>query len=396
MEDVDVQFDQINCLLENSGKLLKGVYSYGFEKPSYIQAKTIEPIHNGIDIIAQSQSGTGKTGAFVIGALSRIDVKLEKPQAIVIANTRELAIQIQHVIKNIGTFMNIKVALTIGGSPVNLTEIKNCHFIVGTPGRIDDILTRDEKSKTSRIIDTTKIIILDEADVLLNSDFVEQIHAIISKFPRSVQICIFSATYTDYIIKLTRNILNDPLKILIKQEELSLDNIRHYYVNVEEQKNKYDTMVDLYKGVSICQVVIFVNSIKRAKTLKKMLSSDTSVDTIHAELSEIERMEILRKFRRSELRVIVATDILARGIDIQQIGLVINYDLPKLPEVYIHRVGRSGRFGKLGVAINFMTQGYGDYEIMKNIERIYEMRINQLPDLDEINHYLTGAKGFHY
>lgn len=393
-------FDQIECLCNNDGELLNGIFSYGFEKPSAIQAKTIKPINDGRDIVVQSQSGTGKTGAFCIGVLSKIDKDKNFPQCIIIANTRELATQNYHVITNLASFMHLKITLCIGGTGsdvrTNILDARNSHILVGTPGRLNDIIDRDIHSTSeTKFIDSVNMLILDEADILLKDDFVEQVKSIIKNIPETAQICIFSATFPDTVLDITNKFMKNPIKILVEQEKISLDLIRHYYIAVECETDKYDVLSEMYKQINISQIIIFVNSISTADNVSRQLISDGhSVGVIHAKLDEIPRMNILRDFRNAKIRVLVATDILSRGIDVQNIGIIINYDLPKDLDQYIHRVGRSGRYGKIGMAINFVSKNRYDFKQLGLIEDTYKIKIECMPELKYISALLLGSHDF--
>ena len=405
-------FDQMEGLCKDSGELLKGVHGYGFETPSPIQAKAIPAIADGRDLIAQSQSGTGKTGAFTIGMLTKINYLNAYPQGVIIANTRELASQIHYVLSQISKYAKINVSLCVGGKDVriNYQEAAKSHILVGTPGRIVDLIERDKTGFDSRnarqsntqnnrvrLLDRLTIFILDEADVLLKDDFLEQIKKVIKCIPQKTQICIFSATYPDKTHEITDKFMNNPVHILVEREKVSLELIKHYKVDVQEERYKYDVLTEMYHKFNICQAVIFVNSIDRADTLAEKLSQDGhAVGVIHSKLTDIERSSILMGFRNMQTRVLVATDIISRGIDVQQVGLVINYDIPQEPDQYIHRVGRSGRFNKTGVAINFTTRSRYDKEKIRRIEESYTMEINDMPDLDYVNYYLTGSDGYSY
>lgn len=400
-----LDFDNFEDFLcePHDGNLLKGVYQYGFERPSVIQAKTILPIFDKRDMIAQAQSGSGKTGAFGIGVLGRINPMEKNAQAIIISNTRELAAQTNRVVGKIGEPMGAKTCICIGGSSSgkdvseNLNEAYESHILIGTPGRLVDLIERDDRRRSKgKLLDKLKLLVLDEADVLLGEDFSPQIQKIISKIPKDCQICLFSATYPPEVLELTKRFLVDPVEILVEREKISVDTIKNYYVNVQSEKNKYPVLVELYQQVSVCQAVIFVNSITKAIELTNTLKKDGhAVGILHAKLNDIERHETLQKFRLTQIRILVATDLLSRGIDVEQVGLVINYDIPT-DEKYIHRVGRSGRFGKLGVAISFVTDDHSDVRRMRNIERRYSIRFDEMPALEDVNHYLTGLKGYNY
>ena len=410
-------------------ELMKGIFDYGFQSPSKIQNLTIKNIFDGYDIIAQSQSGTGKTGAFTIGALSVVDPTQHHPQVLIMATTRELATQIHFVISNISKHMNIKIELAIGGtqivshssvsrsesdragvshSSVSRSEsdrvrvsrsnvsrsrdpynhIRTAHIIIGTPGRIFDYINR-------KAFDPKKLsmFIMDEADALLKDDFIDQIKDIYSTLDSACQVIIFSATYTDEILEIAESITQEPRKkILMKYEELSLYLIKQYKVEVRYENIKYSTLADLYTKLQIGQCIIFVNSINTANILEKKLIKDGfGVSKIHGELTTEQRTSILKDFRLGLSRVLIATDVLSRGIDIEQIGIVINYDLPRDFAQYIHRIGRSGRFGKIGVAINFITNN--DHRKLEDLENHYKIKIDDMPSPNTINQFLSGVGG---
>ena len=374
--------------------LLRGIFDYGFKNPSRIQNLTIKNIYDGYDIVAQSQSGTGKTGAFAIGALSVIDVTQHYPQIIIMATTRDLATQIHFVISNISKYMNIQISLAIGGTPIvggqrdPYRHIRTSHVLIGTPGRIFDYINR--KAFDPKKI---KMFIMDEADALLKNDFIEQIKIIYNLLDKACQVIIFSATYTDEILEITDSITQEPRKkILMKHEELSLDLIKQYKVEVRYENIKYSTLAELYTKLQIGQCIIFVNSINTVNMLDKRLTKDGfGVSKIHGDLTTEQRTEVLKDFRLGLSRVLLATDILSRGIDIEQIGIVINYDLPYDYASYIHRIGRSGRFGKIGVAINFITNN--DHQNLDGIENHYKIKIDDMPSPNTINQFLSGVGG---
>lgn len=404
LEGISSDSDKKSKIEENILDLFRGVVDYGFENPTPIQAKTIIPLHLGKDIIAQSQSGTGKTGAFTIGFLSRINPNKHVPQAIILATTRELAAQINSVCKNISKHMGIKTCLSIGGDYMSVTqnirEAKNSHVIIGTPGRVGNIISDGIKDKTLKI-KHVKTFILDEADALLSDDFKDQIQKIIMELDKKAQICIFSATLDESTLEITDNFMNDPLTITLEEEELSLDIIKQFKVELEYENNKIPTLFDLYKKLTITQAVIFANTVNRAKYIhSKMEENDHQVGLIHGQMSCDERVDILKSFRKGEIRVIIATDVIARGIDVQQIGLVFNYDIPQDKTTYLHRIGRSGRYGKIGVAINFVVlkpesgkrkkPKRFDLDKLDDIRSHYKNQVDHLPNPDTINKILMG------
>lgn len=366
--------------------ILRGICSYGFEKPSRIQSIAIKPMMEGRDMVAQSQSGTGKTGTFTIGVLCRIDTTKNYPQAIIMCNTHELASQIQSVITDLGKYINTSVALCIGGIPVskNMQQCEKSHVLIGTPGRIKDLISRNAFD-----VSKINIFVIDEADELLTREFFDQTKEIIQILSRETQICIFSATLPDEVLDMTRDFMTNPVHLLVQREKLTLDLITQYYVDIGEERNKAQTLEDLYGGLSINQCIIYVNNINKAEMLKDFLRDKKhEVETIHSGLDHSTRLDVMKRFRKAAFRVLISTDMTSRGIDVQQVSYVINYDLPFDVNAYLHRIGRSGRYGKKGVAINFVTNR--DFHVMKRIERHYGTKIQDMPDPTFLNNYLTS------
>lgn len=357
-------------------ELLRGIFAYGFEKPSAIQQRAIMPIVSGRDVIAQAQSGTGKTATFSIGILQSIDTAVRETQALVLSPTRELAQQIQKVALALGDYMSVQVHACIGGKSVG-EDIRKLeygqHVVSGTPGRVFDMISR--RSLRTRNI---KMLILDEADEMLNKGFKEQIYDIYRYLPPSTQVVLVSATLTNDVLAITKKFMSDPIRILVKRDELTLEGIKQFFVAVEKEEWKFDTLCDLYDTLTITQAVIFCNTRRKVDWLTdKMRKANFTVASMHGEMPQDEREEIMKSFRAGENRVLITTDIWARGIDVQQVSLVINYDLPNNRELYIHRIGRSGRFGRKGVAINFVKSD--DIRILRDIEQFYSTQIDEMP-----------------
>lgn len=357
-------------------EILRGIYEYGFEKPSVIQQRGIVALYSGRDIIAQSQSGTGKTATFVIGLLQQIDESLNETQGLILAPTRELAKQINVVVKNLSSNMMISTSLYIGGN-VNFNRFDNNnnvpHVIIGTPGRILDMLRRNKID-----IGYLKLFVLDEADEMLSRGFLSQIHNIFQFIPNSAQVGLFSATMPDEMLDITTKFMKDPVRLLVKNNELTLEGIRQFYVVLDKEEYKFDALCDLYNTISITQCMIYCNTRKKVNFLtEKLKECGFAVSCILGDMYQKERDEVMENFRKGDVRVLITTDILARGIDVQQVSLVINYDLPFNKETYIHRIGRSGRFGRKGVAINFVTQY--DYKKVQEIEQFYNTQVDELP-----------------
>jgi translation initiation factor 4A len=363
--------------LELKDNLLRGIYGQGFEEPSPIQRKSIGPMMTGKDIIAQAQSGTGKTGAFTISTIQRIDETVNEIQGLILAPTRELAIQIHSVASKMGTFVeNLTCSLLIGGRSIDndVNEIeKGPQIIVGTPGRVHDLIRR-RKINTKAI----KMIVLDEADEMLSSGFKEQIYNIFQFIGNSVQIALFSATLPGEIQAITEKFMNDPIKILVKTESVTLEGIQQYYVAIDNDAQKYETLKDLFQVISVNQCIIYCNSINRVTDLCEALTKDNfPVCCIHGDMEKGERLKVYDDFTKGAARVLISTNLTARGIDVQQVSTVINFDLPKDIHTYIHRIGRSGRWGRKGMGINFITRR--DVEKIKEIETYYETQIDELP-----------------
>lgn len=379
--------------MELDDKLLRGIYAYGFEKPSPIQQKSIVKVAKGSDVIGQAQSGTGKTGAFSIGMLQRL-INIQQKNSgtgnnkkvcrgIIISPTRDLSEQIFSVIEGISSYLDIKCVKCIGGSDwkQNIRELKNgCDLVVGTPGRVYDMLQR--KALPGYDIE---IFVLDEADEMLDvRGFQDKVYDILQLVNSQTQVCLFSATMPRPVLELTEKFMREPQRILVKTEQLTLEGIRQFHVAVQKEEWKLDTICDLYKTISITSCVIFCNTRKKVEWVtREMKQRDYAVEATHGSLRPIERTEILRNFRKGNCRVLVTTDLLARGIDVQHVSIVINYDLPTNLENYLHRIGRSGRFGRKGLAINFVTDQ--DVQLLRDIEKFYDTSIEELPeDIDNL------------
>ena len=358
--------------------VLRGIYAYGFEKPSPIQSRAIIPILRGRDIIAQAQSGTGKSGAFVISSLQMTDEKSNDTQVIIMSPTRELARQSLNVVRSIGNMTKIRSQLLIGGSSVELDieklTNKPPHIISGCPGRIFDMMRR-KHLKTNKV----KFMILDEADEMLSQGFKEQIYKIFQFLDPNIQIGLFSATLPIEINALTSKFMRNPIKILVKQEMLTLQGIGQYYVALDDDGQKYATLKDLFSTLVISQAIVYCNSIKRVCDLyDAMIQDNFPVEHIHSDLDEKKRKEIYENFKSGSCRVLVSTDLFSRGIDVQQVSIVINFDIPKNLHTYLHRIGRSGRWGRKGTAINFTSRR--DFGRLKELEQYYSTEIKELPE----------------
>jgi len=357
--------------------LLRGIHSIGFEDPSPIQKKAIIPMSQKKDIIAQAQSGTGKTGAFSIGTLQLINEELAKPQAIIMAPTRELSKQIMGVLTTLSQQMNIKLQLLIGGTSTDEDKDKlqndSPHIIIGCPGRIYDMLRR-------KYINTEHIslLVLDEADEMLSSGFKDQIYNIFQYLNNDVQVTLFSATIPNDLYSLTNQFMREPTKILVKQEQLTLQGIKQFYIGLDNDEHKFMALKDLFSAISVNQCIIYCNSINRTNDLyNAMVKEEYPVISIHSNMTEQERQDSYMSFKSGKARTLICTDLFSRGIDVQQVSVVINFDLPKNIHVYIHRIGRSGRWGRKGVGINFITKR--DQGKLDEIKQFYCTQVDELP-----------------
>ena len=385
----DFEFDE---------KLLRGILGYGFATPSPIQQKAIRPFMAGRDVVAQAQSGMGKTATFCLGVLSRINTSKNEPQAIVLAHTRELASQIEMVFRALGGLMPVRFNLSTGGNMVreNISALRakdKPHVIIGTPGRILDMY-----SKGAFEMSGIDMLVIDEADEMLapgfngnsSTNFQEQVKHIVASIPKEAQIGLYSATMGQDFFHTTKRFLNAPVYVLVKSDELTLEGIKQYFINVEHQSNKFDTLCDIYRALSLNQIIIYCNSRKSAEILSEQLTENNfGVSCIHGKMAPGDREMVMSEFRSGrKTRVLVSTDLLSRGIDVQQVSVVINYDIPNKIESYIHRIGRSGRFGRKGVAINFITNH--DISKLQNIEKYYHTCIDEMVDPDHVANILRN------
>jgi len=330
----------------------------------------------GKDVIAQAQSGTGKTATFSISVLQKLEVENRRCQALLLAPTRELAQQIQKVVVALGDYMKIECMACIGGTLVREDMRKleaGVHVVVGTPGRVFDMINRRALG-----VDSMRQFVLDEADEMLSRGFKDQIYDIFRLLPSTTQVILLSATMPMDVLDVTKRFMREPIRILVKKEELTLEGIKQFYISVEREEWKLDTLCDLYETLTITQAVIFCNTRRKVDWLtEKMHGRDFTVSAMHGDMTQQERDVIMREFRTGSSRVLITTDLLARGIDVQQVSLVINYDLPTNRENYIHRIGRGGRFGRKGVAINFLTAD--DVRTLRDIETFYNTQIEEMP-----------------
>jgi len=351
-----------------------GIYEKGFEKPSPIQEATIPIATFGKDILARAKNGTGKTAAFTIPAIEKIDITKNHIQALILVPTRELALQNSAVCKELGKYLDIQVMVTTGGTQLKddiVRLYKPVHILVATPGRVLDLAKKNVAK-----LDQCNMLIMDEADKLLSEEFQEIIDELISFFPKQRQILLFSATFPVTVKDFRDKYLNKPYEINL-MDELTLKGVTQYYAFVEERQ-KVHCLNTLFSKLQINQSIIFCNSVNRVELLaKKITDLGYSCYYIHAKMSQQQRNRVFHDFRNGACRNLVSSDLFTRGIDIQAVNVVINFDFPKNSETYLHRIGRSGRYGHLGIAINFIT--YEDRFNLFKVEQELGTEIKPIP-----------------
>ena len=365
------KFEDLNL----NANLVKGIYLYGFKNPSRIQIEGIESINTGKDCLLQSQSGTGKTATYLLGVLNRIE-EGRKLQGLIILPTRELAEQVYNVAKEISKLTKIKMELCMGGHRINYSNLFKSNLIIGTTGRIYHLL--DEKKINFHSL---KLCVLDEADELLSDGLIKKLKNIVMSVPDGAQHIFISATVNLNVFNTSKKVMYEPIKLLLKKSEVAVDLISQFYYDVETEDNKFDVLLDIYNLISTSQAIIFCNTIRKVKWLEeKLLENKFSITTIHGDMSQEERKEIITDFRTSTTRLLLTTDLLARGIDIPSVNLVINYDLPPNRETYMHRIGRCGRFDKKGVSISFVKMNDPiDVKVFNKMKNFYSLTIKELP-----------------
>lgn len=356
-----------------------GIYEMGYEAPSPIQEETIPIAMEGKNIIARAKNGTGKTASYSIPLIEKVDNTKKKIQALVLVPTRELAMQTSHVIKELGKHKKIESMVSTGGTAIrdDIYRVhQGVHVVVGTPGRILDLAAREIAD-----LSECNILVLDEVDKLLSIDFKSIVAQIIEIMPKEKQIMLFSATYPMEIKEFQQKYISAPQFINL-MEELTLKGVTQYYAYLEERE-KLHCLNTLFSKLDINQAIIFCNSAKRVELLAKKISQlGYSCFYIHSKMQQSDRNRIYHDFKNGETRCLVSTDLFTRGIDIQSVNVVINFDFPKYSETYLHRIGRSGRFGHLGLAINFITEE-DKHELFK-IEDELKTKINPIPqDIDK-------------
>ena len=370
--------------LKLNENLLKGVYLYGFTQPSKIQIKGISSINTGKDCILQSQSGTGKTATYLLGVMNRLETN-NGCNGIIITPTRELANQVYDVAINLSKYTDYKIVKCIGGSDLNTMrqQLRSATLVIGTLGRIHHMIT-DKKLLLHKL----KFIVLDEADEILVDGMNDKLSFIFDKAPSGIQAVLISATMSSNLFNVSKKLTHDPIKVLLRNSEIAVDLISQFYVDVEAEEYKFDTLLDLYNLVSTSQAIIFCNTIRKVEWLEQNLKQNNfTITVIHSNMTQQERDNVVKEFRDGKTRLLLTTDLLSRGIDIPQVNMVVNYDLPPNKETYIHRIGRCGRFDKKGVSITMVKMNdQTDVKTFNKMKHFYRIDIKEMPN--NIEQYL--------
>jgi ATP-dependent RNA helicase DDX6/DHH1 len=357
-------------------ELLMGIFEMGYEKPSPIQEESIPIVLAGRDILARAKNGTGKTASFLIPALEKCDASKRAIQAVILVPTRELALQTSQVCKSLGKHLPLKVMVTTGGTSlkddiVRLSEV--VHILIGTPGRVLDLAR-----KGIAVLSQCSYFAMDEADKLLAPEFQPIIEQLMQFLPTPRQVLLFSATFPVAVGAFAQQFMSNPYEINL-MEELTLKGVTQYYAFVEERQ-KVHCLATLFAKLQINQSIIFCNSVNRVELLaKKITEMGSSCFFIHAKMQQSHRNRVFHDFRNGATRHLVCSDLFTRGIDIQAVNVVVNFDFPRTAETYLHRIGRSGRFGHLGLAINFIT--YEDRYNLYTIEKELGTEIKPIPSV---------------
>jgi superfamily II DNA/RNA helicase len=357
--------------------ILKGLYLNNFNVPSSIQVRGIEAISTGKDCIIQSQSGTGKTATFLIGILNMLN-KDSKNKILILLPTKELANQVYGVASSIIHYSKHTISLCTGGTDY---ANYNTDIIIGTIGRVLHMID----IKKIPINNITNFVI-DEADSMTNDKSYIELNKLINQIPVESQKILISATLTPSVFKVTDKIMKNPIKILLKNADVAVELISQFYIDVEAEENKFDVFIDIYNLISTTQAIIFCNTIRKVEWLAEQLKAQNfPITTIHGKMTQQERNIIVQEFRDGKTRLLLTTDLLARGIDVQQVNLVICFDMPPDKETYIHRIGRCGRFNKKGVSISFIKmQDNNELRLLNMMKNTYKINIKEMPDnIDE-------------
>lgn len=338
---------------ELSAPIMRALHDLQYSEPTPVQQEVIPHVLDGRDVRARAQTGSGKTAAYVIPLCERIIWEENKPQVLVLTPTRELAVQVQEDFTAIGRFKRIKAAAVYGKQPIRyqIGELRQkTHVVVGTPGRVQDHIDRGTLK-----LDEIRYVVLDEADEMLNMGFIDQVQGILANLPKARVTMLFSATFPDAVTRLADKFLNDPVHVEIESQGFTAQNIEHVWMNVaEDDKNRILHRVLVKQNPDSC--ILFCRTKDRVDALYDFLDEyGYSCDLLHGGMNQQDRLDVIRDFKRGDFRYLVATDVAARGLDIEAVSLVVNFDIPLELEAYVHRTGRTGRAGNEGTAITFVT-----------------------------------------
>ncbi|RFN51858.1 ATP-dependent rna helicase eif4a [Fusarium flagelliforme] len=380
---VDEMAESFDAMAHESN-LLRGVYAYGFENPSAIQRRAIKPMIEGHHVIAQAQSKTGKTVAFCISILQRIDPSVKVCQALVLAPSRDLAQEIHKVIDAIGDFMDIHTHVCKG--PREDVEVlkDGPQIVIGTPGRVQNMI----QCGLLRI-DNTKMFVLDDADEMLARGFDEQIQDTFSLLPQSAQVILVSTTMPEDVLAIAAKSKRDFVRIIVKGEPI-IEGVKQFYIAAENEDSKVDILSRMYETMGSFQTIIFCSTRKRLEWLTdKLTARGLTVSSMHGDMDAVHRCKIMEEFRSGSSRILIATDLLARGIGVQEVLLIVNFDLPSQPDKYMYRVGWGGRPSRKGVAINLATDN--DMSMMREIEQYYGTHIEMMPENEGLESIILNS-----
>lgn len=356
--------------------LLAGIFEHGFEHPSPVQEQCIPHVLAGQSVLTRAKNGTGKTGAFAIPCLSKCDSNKKHTQLLILLPTRELALQTAYVLKELSRYLNLEIVTSTGGTNLKDDIIRmhaelGVQIVVGTPGRLQDL-----HKQGVLVLDGCNMVVLDEADKLLSVDFLPAVETLLQATPKDRQLMLFSATFPSAIAEFQKNWLQDA-EVVNLMEDLTLKGITQYYAYVEEQK-KVHCLYALFKKLEINQCIIFCNSVNRVELLSRKISRlGFPCYYIHGQMGQDDRNRVFHNFRQGKCKTLVCTDIFTRGIDIKTLNVVINFDFPRSANTYLHRIGRSGRFGHRGLAINFISET-DRYNLCK-IETVLATEVGVIP-----------------
>merc|ERR1711941_263853 len=373
-------------------EVLRAILDCGFEHPSEVQNECIPQAVLGMDVLCQAKSGMGKTAVFVLATLQQMEVQEGQVNTIILCHTRELAFQISKEYERFSKYMSaVKVGVFFGGMPIenDRQTLRNNppHVVVGTPGRILALIRGRELS-----LKNIKHFILDECDKMLEQlDMRRDVQDIFRSTPHEKQVMMFSATLSKEIRPVCKKFMNDPMEVYVDDDtKLTLHGLRQHFVNLKEQE-KNRKLFDLLDALEFNQVVIFVKSVQRCIALNQLLKDQNfpSID-IHRSMNQKERLERYSLFKNFQRRVLVATNLFGRGIDIERVNIVFNYDMPEDSDTYLHRVARAGRFGTKGLAVSFVAPDSEDDKILEQVQSRFEVSIKDLPDEIDISSYIEG------